>query len=125
MFSGLCAAPPPLLFRVPELCDEEVVEAKACWAASSTCCAESCSRQSLLLAMCRSQPSFWQGRQGNGFCTSQTLPRRWTVPEAAHGSDKPPAGHGPHRRGSVGPNSAMVGQPLAAARCVTDVSGPI
>ena len=92
--------------------------------ADSTCSAVSLSRQALPLAMWRSQPSNWHGRHGSGFCTSQTLPRRCTAALAAHGSVIPPAGQGPQILGSVGPNIVTVGQPVVAARCVTDVSGP-
>jgi hypothetical protein len=49
------------------------------------------------------QPSCWHGRQGSGFCTSQTLPRVWIVPAAFQGGSIPPTGQGPQRRGSVGP----------------------
>jgi hypothetical protein len=47
----------------------------------------------------RSQPSNWHGTQGNGFRTSQTLPRRWIVPATSHAAFSPPTGHGPHSRG--------------------------
>ena len=58
--------------------------------------------------MCRSQPSKVQGRHGSGFCTIQTLPRFWIVPLACQGASRPPTGHGPQTRGSMGPNSANV-----------------
>mgnify|MGYP006191877857 CR=1 FL=1 len=41
------------------------------------------------------------------------------------GSSVAPAGHGPHFTGLLGPKRASVGVAQAAARCVTEVSGPI
>ena len=78
--------------------------------------AVSSSRQTLALSMCRSQPSNVHGRHGSGFCTIQTLPRFWMLPLACHGASRPPTGQGPQTRGSIGPNSATVGHPAAAAR---------
>ena len=50
------------------------------------------------------------------FARSTHCPRFWIVPLAFHGRSRPPIGHGPQTRGSIGPNSVTVGQPVAAAR---------
>ena len=102
--------------RRPVWCGGGLKGASAASTACNTRAGCNSSRHLLKLPMCRSHPSFWQGRQGKGCCTSQTFLRRWIVPVASHMGSSPPAGTGPHSRGSVGPNSAMVGHPVAAAR---------
>src|SRR5687767_1262978 len=82
-------------------------------------------RHSLALSMCRSQPSLPHGTHGPAPCTRVTLPADW-APLSCHGFALAwlPAGQGPHLSGLVGPNSATVGTPSAAAAWVIAVSGP-
>ena len=100
-------------------------QASAWSTAAITWSGVSSSRQTLRLRMLRSQPSKVQGMHGRGFCTIHTLPWFCMVPLASHDVARPPIGHGPQTRGSMGPNKATVGHPAAAARCVVDVSGPM
>src|SRR5215475_5372466 len=100
-------------------------QASAWLTAASTRSGVNSSRHALRLRILRSQPSNVHGMHGKGFCTIQTLPWFCTVPLASHGAARPPIGQGPQTRGSVGPKRATVRQPAAAAKCVTDVSGPI
>ena len=56
-----------------------------------------------------------------------TLPAVCLIPSRFHGepSCSRPMGHGPQRTGSVGPNRATVGIPVAAATWVAEVSVPM
>ena len=81
------------------------------------------SRQTLVLSSRRSQPSNWHGVQGKVFCTSTTLPRCCIFAVAAQAESRPPEGNGPHSRGSVGPNNATVGTPVAAVLLAVEALG--
>src|SRR5215470_1727853 len=120
-----CTAPESFTSLAKLEVDQQGGQASAWPTVASTRSGVNSSRHALRLWILRSQPSNVHGMHGKGFCTIQTLPRFCTVPLASHGVARPPIGQGPQTRGSVGPKRATVRQPEAAARCVTDVSGPI
>ena len=94
--------------------------------AAITVPARSVVRQSLVLSTCRSQPSLPHGTHAPAPCTRRTC-RATGVPDALpwiRVRRRDPRATVPTSPDCVGPKSATVGTPSAAAACVIAVSGP-